>query len=163
MRRTRLDAMKKESRNRCSKKSETCVRVCSLFPAENVRSGHRMALSASPRPKSFWYPRQGVAKPFLFLFFTRSRINPICRVFRVNDAARGNVSLYPKIDIYAHIAAPILDIPRIRHSSRGIELLLFFFCHVCFRFHLREFVEICRPAGTSRKLHGIYVDNILRE
>lgn len=91
-----------------------------------------------------------VAKLFLSLLFTGIHFNPTCRVFCVNDAARGNVSLYLKIDIYA--AAPIFSIFR----GYLTEALNVFFL-LCFRFYSREFV------GQQRHLVNcvVYVDNIL--
>lgn len=151
MRKIRFDATKKEESVTNEKRN---LRPCLLaFPnGKRPVGAHQMALSASPRPKSFWYHTlAGITKPLLSLFFTRSRINPTCRVFRSNDAARENVSLYLKIDIYAH---PGADSRYSEDASRfeGHRTLVFFFLPCSFPVSL---AGICRPAGTPRKLHGI--------
>lgn len=111
-----------------------------------------MALSVPPRPKRFLILSQ---KPFLSLFFTGTGINPTRWVFRVNDAARGNVSL--KIDIYAHRSVDS------RYSedasqSEGHRTLVFFFFTFRFRFRSRKFVDQQR-----RLANCIVYVNVLQE
>lgn len=122
------DMMQRKRRRALRTKRETYIRVCSLFPTENARSEHtEWHYLLHPVPKaSDTISSRGSRNPLLSLFFTRSRINPTCRVFRSNDAARGNVSLYLKIDIYAH---PGADSRYSEDTSRfeGHRTLVFFF------------------------------------
>lgn len=155
----RYVSMHRKRRRALRTKRETYVHVCSLFPTENrrnARSEHtKWHYLLHPVPKaSDTIPSRGSRNPLLSLFFTRSRINPTCRVFRSNDAARENVSLYLKIDIYAH---PGADSRYSEDASRfeGHRTLVFF-CHVRFRFLSREFVD-----QQGRLVNcTIYVDNI---
>jgi len=71
----RFDTTQKESER--VQRKEIHVRVRSFFPAENVRSEHRMALSASPRPKS-----GGIARnPFYSYFFYPAPVIPPAEFF----------------------------------------------------------------------------------
>lgn len=150
---------KRKAQRANATKREVCIRVVCLpvFPSgkHSVRSPNDTICSI-PSQKIF-DTLAGVTKPFLSLFFTDTRINPTCRVFRVNDVACGKlcVNLYLKIDIYVHRSADSRyteDTSQVRGASNSC-----FFFLLRFRFHSREFV------GQQRRLVNcmVYVDNIL--